>query len=139
MKGVRYLVAGLALVLGLGGCSTVNLLPFSGLPQNVASDAKRANELFIKYGDPAEAQCATFMNTVIDGIQSKDAALAQLKAESTNGLLSKGAQTILEAQILRKSGVDSAQEFRKGFQANCSAVNAEVLALIMSRGLSTGN
>ena len=137
MNGFKKL-AGLVLALFITACSTGPTVALSGnLLKDVAVDAQRANELFIKYGDPAEVACATFFNGVIASVEQKNALVDMIKAESTSGALSKAAVTILIAQTLRQQGVDAAQSFQTGFQKNCSGVQAEVLSLIMTRGLST--
>ena len=135
MKAKNVVLLVLALLGSVAsGCSTTNLV---ALPQNVTADAKTANDLFIKYGDAAEAKCAAFFNTLIASQDAKSASLEALKAEATNGLISKAAVAILIAQILRSQGADAATQFRAGFNTNCGEVQGEVLALIMSRGLST--
>ncbi len=123
--------------LVLAGCSVAGPdVAQNSLVTKVEEDAKAANDLFIKYGDPAEAKCATFFNQLIADQQSKNAALDALRAEQTKGVISKAAVGILTTQILRSQGADAASKFRAGFQANCGEVQGEVLALIMSRGLS---
>ncbi len=122
-------------ILLLAGCSAVGP-NIAALPKGITNDAKTANDLFIKYGDAAEAKCAAFFNSIIADQDAKNSALDALKSEPTDGLISKAAVTILIAQILRAQGADAASKFRSGFLTNCGEVQGEVLALIMSRGLS---
>lgn len=58
---------GLVLALVLAGCSNMSLSPDS-LGNTLLSDAQRTNELFIKYGDPAEQKCALFLNDVLSSV-----------------------------------------------------------------------
>lgn len=131
-----FLVLAFLATFALGGCAANGVGSGAGLVAKVEDDAKAANDLFIKYGDPAEAKCAAFFNTLIADQQSKSTALEALRAEETKGVISRAAVGILSAQILRSQGADAASKFRAGFGANCGEVQGEVLALIMSRGLS---
>ncbi len=136
MKNVVRGLLAVVVAFALGGCAANGVGSSAGLVARVEDDAKAANDLFIKYGDPAEAKCAAFFNDLIADQRSKSATLDALRAEETKGVISKAAVGILTAQILRSQGADAASKFRSGFQANCGEVQGEVLALIMSRGLS---
>lgn len=118
----------LTLGLMLVGCGQI----VTKIETLAGNDLQRTSELAAKYGKPEVKLCSDFMLSQVAKLQAADSSLANLQAESTNGLFSAALKAALIADALKSLQDANGPQFKTEFKAACSGVAGDVLFNIMN-------